>query len=227
MDKIYLDICEVGQRFFWCVAERWDMYPLAHGYCETLVEAEEKMWAFGTILAKGRKIEDRVMEDRKWQKEFPRHSGGDLARSAKRAVWFRENTRPTGEVLYSEFESDWGEYERQTETHEIVKRTKTKVYVQTNRRGVVAIDRHKLEAFGEVYSRKAGRIYYTQPYEIRCADQIAERKRQEEEYQAELQMKRNAVSDHDLAKVRQIFDKRMTGDLAVEMAYMMKKSGSL
>ena len=40
-------------------------------------------------------------------------------------------------------------------------------------------------------------------------------------------MKRNAVSDHDLAKVRQIFDERMTGDLAVEMAYMMKKCGSL
>jgi hypothetical protein len=42
-----------------------------------------------------------------------------------------------------------------------------------------------------------------------------------------MQTKRSAVTDDDLAKVRQIFDERMTGDLAVDMAYKMKQCGIL
>lgn len=227
MDTIYLDICEAGKRFFWCVTENSDAYPLAHGHCDTFEEAEEQMWALGTMLARGRQIDDCTRYTRMARTHNPVARGCWTARSAKRAVWLREHTRPTGEVLYSEFVSDCGECEMATETHEIVKRTKTKVYVRTERRRVVALDRHRLESLGEASSRKGGATYYTQPYEIRCADEIAERKRQKEECQAELQMKRNAVTDDDLVKVRQIFDERMTGDLAVEMAYMMKKCGSL
>lgn len=227
MDKIYVDVCDAGKRFLWCVTEDWDSYPLAHGYCETLEEAEEKMWSIGTILAKGRKIDDY----RTWQDRFPFYKHGRLARNAKRAVWKRDNIKPSGEYLYAteSMESDYDGCSRlRHEQFEIVKKTAKKVFVKHDDYcDLVVLDRQRLELCGNDYSRRTRKTYCTLPYEIRCADEIAEEKRRTEELAAELQAKRNAVTDDDLVKVLQIFDERMTGDLAVEMAYMMKKCGVL
>jgi len=223
---MYVDICEAGQRFFWCVTEGWESYPLAHGICDTFEEAEEKMWALGTMLARGRQIEDQVTKARQLRKGFPHYRGGAMAKDAKRSVWMRDNTKPTGEYLYGESMCEDGE--RVVREYEIVKKTRTKVYIRDNSGRLIGLNRQELESKGEVHSRrKSITTFYTQPYEIRCADKIADEKRRNEEYQAEMQMKRNAVTDDDLAKVRQIFDERMTGDLAVDMAYRMKKCGIL
>lgn len=227
MDTIYVDVCDAGKQFFWCVTGDWDSYPLAHGYCETLEEAEEKMWSIGTILAKGRKIED----SRTWQDRFPFYKHGRLARNAKRAVWKHDNIKPSGEYLYctESMESDYdGRSSLRHEQFEIVKKTAKNVFVKHDDYcDLVVLDRQRLELCGNDYSRRTRKTYCTLPYEIRCADEIAEKKRRTEELAAELQAKRNAVTDDDLAKVRQIFDEKMTGDLAVEMAYMMKKCGVL
>lgn len=227
MGTIYVDVCDAGKRFFWCVTEGWGEYPLAHGYCETLDEAEEKMWSLGTILSKSRRIEDY----RTWQDRYPFSKSGKLARNAKRAVWKRDNIKPSGEYLYAT-ESTESDYDGRTylrhEQFEIVKKTAKKVFVQHDDFcDLVVLDRQRLELCGNDYSNRTRKTYYTQPYEIRCADKIAEEKRREDEYQADMQKKRNAVSDDDLAKVRQIFDERMTGDLAVDMAYTMKRCGIL
>lgn len=71
MDTIYLDICEAGKRFFWCVTENSDAYPLAHDHCDTFEEAEEKMWAIGTILAKGRETRIVSWKIESGKKNFP------------------------------------------------------------------------------------------------------------------------------------------------------------
>lgn len=186
LDEILVDVCEAGKLFFWCVTRHFDGYPMAHGYCDTLEEAEEKMWALGTILARGRKINDCTQYTRAARKRNPKEKGCWTARAARHAVWVKDCTRPTGEFLYSEFESEAMSYGIQTAKHEIVKKTKTKVYVHVDRWRVVALDRRRLESLGEARSRKAGRTYYTQPYEVRQAVQMAEHQRWFEELVAKL-----------------------------------------
>lgn len=125
LDEIHVDVCEAGKRFFWCVTSNFDGYPMAHGYCDTLEEAEETMWALGTILARGLQIDDCTQYTRAARKINPKVKGCWTARAARHVVWVTDNTRPTVEFLYSEYESEIMNYGIQTAKHEIVNKTGT------------------------------------------------------------------------------------------------------
>lgn len=65
--------------------------------------------------------------------------------------------------------------ERVVREYEIVKKTKTKVYIRDNGGRLIGLSRQQLESKEEAHSRrKSITTFYTQPYEIRCADKIAE-----------------------------------------------------
>lgn len=165
---VEVSVCGAGKRFFWCVVDGESGEPLAHGHAATVEDAEEQMWVQATIHRKG------VRADQ---------AGEWLARQVRRDLWERDHTRPTGEVLYTHWQPECSSVWEST-PYPVVKKTPTRVYVRYDE-GLVIVDRRELEAEGRFYSRSAHTAFYTQPYEVRHAERLAEERRQAAAREAE------------------------------------------
>jgi len=79
-------------------------------------------------------------------------------------------------VLYTDWQSDFTS-ECGSTPHPVVKKTAKRVFVKRPAGRLLALDRGVLEAEGRAWSHPARDFFYTQPYEVRHADQIAEERR--------------------------------------------------
>lgn len=161
---MYLSICPSGSKYFWCVTDGWANKIFAHGRTDTLEEAEDQIWAQAAIQKNGRQV---IQCDAK------------LAKLVRKIIWQREQCRPLGLVVYSYYWPD-SSNTRKSISHPIVKQTKRRIFVDYNDR-LYSIDREQLENEGEVFSKKAGVIFHSVPYEQLHAAEIAEDQRQAEE----------------------------------------------
>lgn len=190
---IEVAICEAGKRFFWCVRSVFECEPLAYGYADTRIEAEEKMWAHAGIQA--RLHSTTVPSD---------ESEARIARWLKKELWRERELRDTGEVVYTDYCSDF-DASCSSSTWSVVKKTAKRVFVRSRTSSTVyALDREKLESEG--WAKSKGEWFYTEPWEARHAEEIAEAQRRCEEREQKRQELLDSVTPDELKKIEEVFD---------------------
>ncbi len=183
----YVGTCPAGKKTYWALVET-NRSILASGTENTLEEAEDLMWAMAAIL--GIKAEES------------RH----IAEWAKTEEYNAAHNRPTGEVVYREYYLDDG-CGMHHEMFPIVRKTAKRVFIQKQApwNTVISLDRHVLETTGRAWSQRHREAYYSQPYEVRNAVQIAEEKRQVEAIDRKRAGLRATVTQDELKAAAEFF----------------------